>query len=65
MVNLIDKKGWLHCPQCGQRTDQRIGPDTVVHRWPMYCPQCGRESVVNILDGKAELVVSTEKGGVL
>lgn len=65
MDNLIDKKGYLHCPQCGQRTEQRIRVDTLACQWPMYCSQCGQESMVNILDGKAELVVSTEKGGVL
>ena len=63
MDNFIDKKGWLHCPKCGQRTEQKIGPDTIVHRWPMYCPKCGWESVVNVFNGKVELASSKEKGG--
>ena len=63
MDTLIDKKGWLHCPKCGQRTEQKIGPDTIAHRWPMYCPKCGWESVVNVFNGKVELASSEEKGG--
>lgn len=65
MDNLIDEKGWLHYPKCRQRTEQKIGPDTIAHRWPMYCPQCSRESMLNVLDGKAELASSKEKGGAL
>lgn len=64
MDNLIDKKGYLHCPQCRQRTEQRIRADTLVCQWPMYCSQCGQESIINVLGGKVELSSSKEEGGV-
>ena len=64
MDNLIDEKGWLHCPKCGQKAEQKIGSDTTAHLWPMYCSQCGQESIINVFGGKVELGSSKEEGGV-
>ena len=46
MVNLIDKKGYLHCPQCRKRTEQRIRADTLVRPYDEFLMRLIWKSVV-------------------
>lgn len=35
------------CPRCGRPTSQRIHPETVLIRFPLYCRFCKRDAIVN------------------
>ena len=45
---LYTKDGFLLCPRCGRRTDQKLLPDTTAGRLPVYCKKCKQISVVDI-----------------
>ena len=45
---LYTKDGFLLCPRCGRRTDQKLLPDTTAARLPVYCKKCKQISVVDI-----------------
>ena len=45
---LYTKDGFLLCPCCGRRTDQKLLPDTTAARLPVYCKKCKQISVVDI-----------------
>ena len=42
------KDGFLLCPKCGRRTDQKIMPTTVAEDLPVFCKKCKQTSIVNI-----------------
>ncbi len=42
------KDGFLLCPLCGRRTDQKILPDTSAANLPLYCKKCKQTTIVNI-----------------
>lgn len=42
------KDGFLLCPICGRRTDQKIRPDTSATNLPLYCKKCKQTTIVDI-----------------
>lgn len=53
---LVVKDGWLVCPNCKQKTNQHIRPDTEARNWELWCRNCKAVFVVNIERGQSFLV---------
>ena len=47
-VIYIKKKKWVYCPNCGQKTRNKIREDTILKNFPLYCPKCKQENLINI-----------------
>ena len=41
MVNL----DWIRCPICGNKTRNRVRPDTILIKYPLFCPKCKQETL--------------------
>lgn len=44
----MEKKKWLLCPVCGNKTRNKIRGDTVLINYPLYCPKCKQETLINV-----------------
>lgn len=42
------RDGFLLCPKCGRRTDQKILPNTEARNLPLYCKKCKQSTIVDI-----------------
>ena len=38
---------WICCPNCGNKTRDRLREDTVLINYPIYCPKCKQETLIN------------------
>lgn len=45
---LIARQGFLLCPNCGRRTDQKILPETKAKSLPLYCKKCKQSCLIDI-----------------
>ena len=52
----VDRDGWVHCPVCGNKTRTKIRQDTELKNFPVFCPKCGRESIVNLVNQKIQVI---------
>lgn len=50
------KSDFVICPICGGKTRTKIREDTEAKNLIVFCPKCKRESVVDIKDGKTEII---------
>ena len=41
---------WICCPNCGNKTRDKIRKDTVIKNFPLYCPKCKHETLINVRD---------------
>ena len=39
---------WLLCPNCGNKTRERIREDTELKNFPLFCPKCKQETIINV-----------------
>jgi len=39
---------FLHCPFCGNKTRDKIRPDTVLKNFPLFCPKCKQECLIDV-----------------
>ena len=39
---------WIRCPNCGNKTRNRIRADTILVNYPLYCPKCKQETLISI-----------------
>ena len=44
----METKKWVYCPNCGQKTRNKIREDTILKNFPLYCPKCKQENLINI-----------------
>ena len=44
----INSKGYICCPQCGEKTKTKVLPETVLMQFPLYCQRCKKESIINL-----------------
>lgn len=44
----MEKREWILCPICGNKTRDRMREDTELKNFPLYCPKCKQESLINI-----------------
>ncbi|MEH2942588.1 cysteine-rich KTR domain-containing protein [Lachnospiraceae bacterium KK002] len=49
---------WIYCPNCGNKTRDRLREDTILMNYPLYCPKCKRETLINAK--KLQIIVITE-----
>ena len=49
---------WIYCPNCGNKTRDRLREDTILMNYPLYCPKCKRETLINAK--KLQITVITE-----
>ncbi|MCI8932014.1 MAG: conjugal transfer protein [Lachnospiraceae bacterium] len=38
---------WICCPNCVNKTRDRLREDTVLKNYPIYCPKCKQETLIN------------------
>ncbi len=50
------EKQWILCPACGQKTRDRIRPDTVLINYPLYCPKCKQENLIQAKKLQIEVI---------
>lgn len=43
---VANEKGFLLCPQCGQRTHTKVNDDTIVENFPLWCTRCKQETII-------------------
>ncbi len=41
---------WICCPNCGNKTRDRLRGDIVLINYPIYCPKCKQETLINARD---------------
>lgn len=44
---LTVQNGKAVCPLCGRPTTQRIYPDTILVKFPLFCKNCRQFAIVN------------------
>ena len=49
---------WIYCPNCGNKTRDRLREDAILMNYPLYCPKCKRETLINAK--KLQIIVITE-----
>lgn len=49
---------WICCPNCGNKTRDRLREDTILMNYPLYCPKCKRETLINVK--KLQIIVIKE-----
>lgn len=47
----MDKRDWLYCPTCKNKTRIQIREDTELKNFPLFCPKCKHETLVDIKTG--------------
>lgn len=47
---------WVRCPNCGNKTRNRVREDTVLKNFPLFCPKCKQEKLVEIESFKLKVV---------
>ena len=41
---------WICCPNCGNKTRDRLREDTILINYPIYCPKCKQETLIHARD---------------
>ncbi len=39
---------WIRCPDCGEKTRDKIRADTEMKNFPVFCPKCKKETLINV-----------------
>jgi transcription elongation factor Elf1 len=39
---------WIYCPVCGNKTRDKVRPDTILKNYPLYCPKCKQVTLVEV-----------------
>ena len=39
---------FIRCPICGNKTRDKIRPDTELKNFPLFCPKCKRECLISV-----------------
>ena len=42
-----ERKEWILCPKCGNKTRLKLRKDTVLTNFPLFCPKCKEESLID------------------
>lgn len=48
----MEKTEWLYCPICGNKTRNKVRPDTELKNYPLFCPKCRKEILINVKNRK-------------
>lgn len=49
---MMEKSEWLYCPICGNKTRDKVRPDTELKNYPLFCPKCKRETLIDVRNQK-------------
>jgi len=41
-----DKKDWILCPACGNKTHLKIRKDTILENFQLYCPKRKQDTIL-------------------
>lgn len=47
---MMEQIHWICCPNCSNKTRDRLRADTVLINYPIYCPKCKQETLINARD---------------
>lgn len=61
MLHKLNDVNWIICPICGQKTRLKYNNDTIILRFPLFCPNCKQETIIDLIDKKIYLSLSTTK----
>mgnify|MGYP002709750735 FL=1 len=53
-----NRKEWIICPVCNNKTRSKIREDTVLINYPLYCPKCKQETLIKVKN--LQITVITE-----
>jgi len=56
-----NKKDWILCPVCGNKTRLKIMKDTMLENFPLHCPKCKNESLISANNFKISMIESDAK----
>ena len=51
-----EKTECLYCPVCGNKTRNKVRPDTELKNYPLFCPKCKKETVIDVRNQKVHVV---------
>lgn len=57
---MMEKSEWLYCPICGNKTRDKVRPDTELKNYPLFCPKCKRETLIDVRNQKIFVLSSKE-----
>lgn len=49
---MMEKSEWIYCPICGNKTRDKVRPDTELKNYPLFCPKCKRETLIDVRNQK-------------
>ena len=52
----MEKKKFILCPICGNKTRNVIRSDTEMKNFPLYCSKCKKESLIKVEKMKAKVI---------
>ena len=52
----MEKKKWIFCPTCNNKTRMKVRQDTELKRFPLYCPKCKNEHLINVKSLKVVVI---------
>ncbi len=47
---------WVRCPNCSNKTRDRIREDTILINYPLYCPKCKQETLIEAKNLKITVI---------
>ena len=57
----MEQSFFIHCPICGNKTRNKVRPDTVLQNFPLFCPKCKQECLIDVKNG--QITVLQDKTG--
>ena len=52
----MEKKEWLLCPVCKNKTRIKLRENTTLLNFPLFCPKCKQETTVNVEELKLSVI---------
>lgn len=47
---------WIRCPDCGEKTRDKIRADTELKNFPVFCPKCKKETLINVKEFRITVI---------
>lgn len=45
---MIDKDGWVLCPNCNGKTRIKVDRETIIKNYVIFCPKCKKTEKIDI-----------------
>lgn len=56
----MEQTVFINCPACGNKTRDKIRPDTVMKNFPLFCPKCKQEFLIEVKELHITVIEHTE-----